>query len=45
VCGGGERGCFVRGKKQHDKRATLAAKTEEREALAMVRARRDHLAR
>ena len=30
-----------RGKRGHDKRATLAAKTEEREALELVRARRD----
>lgn len=32
-----------RGKKAHDKRAALAAKTEEREALQEVRARRDRL--
>jgi SsrA-binding protein len=32
-----------RGKKAHDKRAVLAAKTEEREALEAVRARRDGL--
>jgi SsrA-binding protein len=30
-----------RGKKAHDKRAILAAKTEEREALEQLRARRD----
>lgn len=30
-----------RGKKEHDKRATIAAKTEEREALQAIRARRD----
>lgn len=30
-----------RGKKAHDKRATLAAKTAEREALEAIRARRD----
>jgi SsrA-binding protein len=30
-----------RGKKEHDKRATLAARTEEREALEAIRARRD----
>jgi SsrA-binding protein len=30
-----------RGKKQHDKRATLAQKTEEREALYAMRAARD----
>lgn len=32
-----------RGKKAHDKRATLAAKTEAREALEAIRARRDGL--
>ncbi len=30
-----------RGKKEHDKRAALAAATEEREALEMIRAMRD----
>jgi SsrA-binding protein len=30
-----------RGKKEHDKRAVIAARTEEREALEAIRARRD----
>ncbi len=34
---------LARGKKSHDKRATLAAKTEEREAVEAIRARRDGL--
>ena len=32
---------LARGKKAHDKRATIAAKTEAREALELVRAHRD----
>src|SRR3954451_6127916 len=33
-----------RGKKAYDKRAAIAARTEEREAVAVIRARRDRLA-
>lgn len=36
---------LARGKKEHDKRATLAAKTEEREALDALRGHRDRRAR
>ena len=31
---------LARGKKAHDKRATIAAKTEDREALELLRAHR-----
>lgn len=34
-----------RGRKAHDKRAVIAARTEEREALELIRARRDGRAR